>query len=168
VCPHSIVAGKYNINPTPPFVPGFEVAGEIVALGAGVSDWSVGDRVVSMPGWGGYAQYVCAKAATLVAMPAGVDFVKAAACPVAYATSHLALKEKARLKPGETLLIHGASGGVGLTAVELGYAMGATVVRARFGFRTGFGLVSRGAVRVSEQDSGSGQGYASCPFASGP
>ena len=93
---HSIVAGKYNINPTPPFVPGFEVAGEIAAVGGGVSGWAVGARVVSMPGWGGYAQYVCAKASTLVAMPDGVDFVKAAACPVAYTTSHLALKEKVR------------------------------------------------------------------------
>jgi NADPH2:quinone reductase len=88
------VAGKYNVNPTPPFVPGFEVAGEIAAVGSGVTGWTVGARVVSMPGWGGYAQYVCAKASTLVAIPDGVDFVKAAACPVAYTTSHLALKEK--------------------------------------------------------------------------
>ena len=90
------MAGKYNINPTPPFVPGFEVAGSIAAVGGAVSsrEWAVGRRVVSMPGWGGYAQYVCAQASTLVAIPPGVDFVTAAACPVAYTTSHLALKEK--------------------------------------------------------------------------
>jgi len=123
-----IVAGKYNFNPTPPFTPGFEVAGEIASLGEGDTKWRVGQRVVAMPGYGGYAQYVIAKQSALVEIAGNVDYITAAAFPVAYTTSHLALKVKARLQPGETLLVHGASGGVGLTAVELGAAMGATVI----------------------------------------
>eukprot|EP00854_Cymbomonas_tetramitiformis_P017845 gene17845-21250_t len=124
-----IAAGKYNVRPPLPFSPGFEMAGEVVEIGAEVdSKWQVGDRVVGQAGWGGYAEYAVVKAKSLVPVPDSLDYCTAAAFPVAYATSHIALSYKARLQPGETLLVHGASGGVGLTAVELGAAMGATVV----------------------------------------
>ncbi|KAK3262366.1 hypothetical protein CYMTET_28773 [Cymbomonas tetramitiformis] len=124
-----IAAGKYNVRPPLPFSPGFEMAGEVVEIGAEVdSKWQVGDRVVGQAGWGGYAEYAVVKAKSLVPVPDSLDYCTAAAFPVAYATSHIALSYKARLQPGETLLVHGASGGVGLTAVELGAAMGATVI----------------------------------------
>ncbi|HTC14738.1 MAG TPA: NADPH:quinone oxidoreductase family protein [Steroidobacteraceae bacterium] len=123
-----MVQGKYQIKPPPPFSPGAEVAGLVSAVGAGVTAPAVGARVLASIGFGGYADEVIIEAARVVTLPSRMDFVTAAAFPITYATSHHALKDRAQLKPGETLLVLGAAGGVGLTAVELGKIMGARVI----------------------------------------
>ncbi len=123
-----LIAGKYQAKPPFPFGPGSEVAGTVSAVGPEVSDFAIGDRVVGLPGHSGFAEEAIVPAATLAPAPEAVAFQIAAALPIAYATSWLALEDKAKLQPGETLLVHGASGGVGLTAVELGKAMGARVI----------------------------------------
>jgi NADPH:quinone reductase len=123
-----MVQGTYQSRPPLPMTPGAEVAGVIKEVGGGVSGWSVGTRVLAVAGHGGYAEEAVVNAARLYAIPAQMDFVTAAAFPIAYATSHHALKDRAHLKSGETLLVLGAAGGVGLTAVELGVLMGARVI----------------------------------------
>ncbi|GFE65623.1 NADPH:quinone oxidoreductase family protein [Litoreibacter roseus] len=123
-----MIKGTYQERPNLPFAPGMEVAGEIVALGDGVSNLEIGARVAVFGGHGGLAEYGVFPAALCVALPDAMDFVTAAAFQVAYSTSHVALDYRADLKPGETLLVLGAAGGVGLTAVELGKLMGATVI----------------------------------------
>lgn len=123
-----LLAGRYQTKPPLPFGPGLEIAGDIDALGPGVEGIEVGDRVIGMPGHGGFAEYVLVPVATCVPMSAKMDYETAAAFPVAYSTSHVGLDHKAHLAAGEVLLVHGAAGGVGLTAVEIGKAMGATVV----------------------------------------
>lgn len=125
-----LVRGQYQEKPAFPFSPGLEAAGEILTIGEGVTGISPGDRVMTVPGVGAFAEEVAAKATDVFPIPAGMDFVTAAAFPVAYGTSHLALTERAGLKAGETLLVLGAAGGVGLTAVECGKALGATVIAA--------------------------------------
>jgi NADPH2:quinone reductase len=125
-----IIEGKYQFKPPLPFSPGGEVAGIVKELGEGVQGVSVGDRVIAFTGWGGFAEEVQAEARVLVPMPAEMDFVTASAFVMVYGTSHYALKDRARLGRGETLLVLGAAGGVGLAAVELGKTMGARVIAA--------------------------------------
>ncbi|WP_413629775.1 NADPH:quinone oxidoreductase family protein [Novosphingobium sp. JCM 18896] len=125
-----IIFDKYQFKPALPFAPGGELSGTIAALGEGVSGFAVGDTVSALTNWGAFAEYVVAKAASTTPIPAGVDLDVAAAITLAHGTSHHALKQRANLQPGETLLVLGASGGVGLAAVEIGKAMGARVIAA--------------------------------------
>jgi NADPH2:quinone reductase len=120
--------GKYQVRPPRPFSPGGEVAGTVRALGPGVSDLRVGDRVFALLGWGGYATVALAPAATVVRMPDPMSFEHAAAFGIVYQTSYFALVYRAALQPGETLLVHAAAGGVGLAAVQIGAALGARVL----------------------------------------
>ncbi|MQC17524.1 MAG: NADPH:quinone oxidoreductase family protein [Chloroflexi bacterium] len=123
-----IVKGEYQHKPPFPFAPGAEAAGVVTAVGAGVTNVEVGQRVLAMLDHGGYAEQAIARSHEVTPIPDRMDFETAATFPVVYATSHLALGHRARLQAGEVLLVHGASGGVGLTAVEVGKAMGATVI----------------------------------------
>lgn len=125
-----IIFDKYQFKPALPFAPGGELSGTIAALGDGVSGFALGDKVSALTNWGAFAEYVVAKAASTTPIPAGVDLDVAAAITLAHGTSHHALKQRANLQPGETLLVLGASGGVGLAAVEIGKAMGARVIAA--------------------------------------
>lgn len=120
--------GTYQDTPELPFVGGMEVAGVVDALGDDVSGLSIGDRVAVFGGQGGLAEYGCFEASRAVLLPDSMSFEDAAAFQIAYGTSHVALDYRARLQPGETLLVLGAAGGVGLTAVEIGKLMGATVI----------------------------------------
>ena len=128
-----MVQGKYQVKPAFPFTPGFEIAGEVLECGEGVTNCAPGDRVIGFPLHGGYAERALVPARGIVPIPEAMDFVSAAAFPVAYGTSHVALARCARLAAGETLLVMGAAGGVGLTAVEIGKAMGANVIAAAGG-----------------------------------
>lgn len=123
-----LVTGRYQERPKPPFSPGIEICGEVIDIAQGVTGFSIGQRVAAIISFGGMAEEVVVDAKTALPLPADMDPVTAAAFPVAYGTSHLALEHRARLKPGETLLVHGAAGGVGLTAVEIGKLMGAKVI----------------------------------------
>jgi NADPH2:quinone reductase len=125
-----IIQGKYQIKPPMPFSPGGEVAGIIKEVGEGVTHLKVGDKVFSLTGFGGFAEEVEADAKTTLLMPEGLDFVTASSLMYTYGTSYHALKNRAELKAGETLLVLGAAGGVGLAAVELGKIMGAKVIAA--------------------------------------
>lgn len=125
-----MVAGTYQEKPDLPFSPGLEVCGVVVALGPGVSSPAAGSRVACLVGHGGLAEFVVAPAAGCVVPPDTMPDAEVAGFLVAYGTSHLALAWLARLRPGETLLVLGASGGVGLTAVEIGHLMGARVIAA--------------------------------------
>ncbi|MDX1991876.1 MAG: NADPH:quinone oxidoreductase family protein [bacterium] len=125
-----MIAGQYQVRPPFPFSPGMEIAGEVMDVGEGVRHLKSGDRVMGICDWGGLAEEVTTKAAMLLPMPPNMDFPTAAAFPIAYGTSHLALDHRGGLKAGETLLVLGAAGGVGLTAVEIGSIMGATVIAA--------------------------------------
>lgn len=128
-----IIQGKYQFKPAMPFAPGHEVAGDITEVGEGVTGFKVGDRVIAALGHGGYADEVVADQANLLKMPANMSYVDGAAFTMTYGTSYYALKQRGHLKPGETLLVLGASGGVGLTAVELGKLMGAKQIIAAAG-----------------------------------
>jgi NADPH2:quinone reductase len=128
-----LISGQYQDRPPLPFIPGMEVAGIVSELGAGVTHLKVGDRVLSSVGRGAYAQEVVVEADSAHPIPAAMDFVTAAAFPVAYSTSHGAFAWRARLRAGESVLVLGASGGVGLTAVEIAKAMGASVIAAASG-----------------------------------
>lgn len=125
-----LVQGKYQFQPQLPFIPGCEVAGSVEALGEGVTHVKPGDRVLAFCGAGGFAELVLAEAAATAPLAPHVDSASAAAMPLVYATSYHALRDRARLAPGETLLVLGAGGGVGGAAVELGKLMGATVIAA--------------------------------------
>ncbi|GAB3643094.1 NADPH:quinone oxidoreductase family protein [Spirosoma arcticum] len=125
-----IIEGKYQFKPTLPFSPGGEVSGTITEVGEGVNHLKVGDAVFSMSIHGGFAEEVVTSAATTLPIPAGMDFVTAASTMYTYGTSYYALKDRANLQPGETLLVLGAAGGVGLAAVQLGVLMGARVIAA--------------------------------------
>lgn len=120
--------GQYQDTPPAPFTLGMEVAGTIDALGAGVQGLKTGTRVAVFGGQGGLAEYGCYDARVAIEIPAGMSMQEAAAFQIAYGTSHVALGYRANLKAGETLLVLGAAGGVGLTAVEIGKLMGATVI----------------------------------------
>ncbi len=123
-----IVKGKYQVKPPLPFSPGLECAGVVEAIGADVENCKVGQRVMAVLDWGGFAEYALATASDVYPIADNLDFTTAAAIPVAYGTSHHGLVMKAGLKAGETLVVHGAAGGVGLTAVEIGKRVGATVI----------------------------------------
>jgi NADPH:quinone reductase len=123
-----VVEGRYQHKAPLPFSPGMEAAGEVLELGAGVTTLAVGDRVLAPMRHGAYAEEAVLDAAHTVRMPDGMDYVTGAAFPIAYGTSHLALTHRTQLRKGEVLLVLGASGGVGLTAVEVGKALGATVI----------------------------------------
>jgi len=125
-----IIEDKYQFKPERPFSPGGEVAGEIDAVGADVSAFRIGDKVIALVGWGGMAEQVVTKAAKCLPMPPAMPFDEAAAFIFTYGTSYYALKQRAALQPGQSLLVLGAAGGVGLAAVGLGAAMGARVVAA--------------------------------------
>ena len=123
-----LIKGTYQEKPSLPFAPGLEVSGLIHAVGADVTGFQPGQRVVSFCPSGGLSEFVSVAANRCLSIPDDMPFHEAAALPVAYGTSHVALDHRARLKPGERLLVLGASGGVGLTAVEIGKLMGAEVV----------------------------------------
>jgi NADPH2:quinone reductase len=125
-----IIEGKYQFKPEMPFVPGSDVAGIVKKVGEGVTRVKVGDHVLGVLGWGGFAEEVVADEKKLIPIPQKLDFVTVAGFALTYATSYYALKERARLGVGETLLVLGAAGGVGLAAVELGKVMGAKVIAA--------------------------------------
>jgi NADPH2:quinone reductase len=123
-----IIAGKYQYKPAFPFSPGAEFAGVVERIGPGVTAFAAGDRVMGYSGWGAARQRLPIKTERLVKLPDGLDFDRASGLCVTYGTSYHALKDRAELKPGETLVVLGASGGVGLAAVELGKLMGARVI----------------------------------------
>jgi NADPH2:quinone reductase len=123
-----MLRGEYQERPPLPFTPGLEVAGTVAALGPGTDGPAPGTRVAVFAGHGGLAEYGVFPADTLTPIPDAMPFAHAAAFQVAYGTSHVALAHRARLQPGETLLVTGAAGGVGLTAVEIGKRMGARVI----------------------------------------
>ena len=125
-----IVQGKYQTRPPLPFSPGGEVSGVISAVSTGVKGLETGMRVLAFVGHGGYAEEIATDAANVVALPAQMDFVTAAAFPITYATSYHGLKDRGQLGSGETLLVLGAAGGVGLAAVEIGKILGARVIAA--------------------------------------
>jgi NADPH2:quinone reductase len=125
-----IIEGKYQFKPSPPFSPGSEVAGIVKATGDGVTEFRAGDRVVGLAPFGGYAEELVLNAMQLVRMPADLDFERAASALTTYGTTQYALVDRARLEKGETLLVLGAAGGVGLAAVELGKLRGARVIAA--------------------------------------
>jgi len=125
-----IIQGKYQFKPEPPFSPGGEVAGVIKEIGEGVTRLKRGDRVIAASTFGGFAEEMLADADKVIAMPDAMEFVPASAFVLTYGTSYHGLKDRAQLKPGETLLVLGASGGVGLAAIQLGKAMGARVIAA--------------------------------------
>ncbi|MEO8134727.1 MAG: NADPH:quinone oxidoreductase family protein, partial [Betaproteobacteria bacterium] len=123
-----IIQNKYQIKPPLPFSPGAELAGIVKLVGPGVTAWRVGDRVCGVIGYGAFAEEVAVEASKLVPVPEGVPFDIAGALLLAYGTSHHALRDRAALLAGETLVVLGASGGVGLAAVEIGKVLGARVI----------------------------------------
>jgi len=125
-----MVQDLYQFKPALPFTPGGEVSGTVVAVGSAVADWSVGDRVAAGTGTGGFAEQVVVDASKAYRLPDGVDLTAAAGFLTTYGTSYHALKDRADIQPGESLLVLGAAGGVGLAAVELGAVMGAHVIAA--------------------------------------
>lgn len=125
-----MVAGQYQVKPELPFAPGAEAAGEVLAVGEGVRHLGPGDRVIAFVGHGAFATHLRAPASAVFPMPPGLDFDTAAAFTLAYGTSYHALVDRAGLQAGETLLVLGAAGGVGLAAVEIGAALGAKVIAA--------------------------------------
>jgi NADPH2:quinone reductase len=125
-----IIQDLYQFKPARPFAPGGEVAGVVKAVGEGVTHVKIGDRVLGNTGWGGMAEELSLEAGRLIPIPDAMPFDEAAAFIMTYGTSYYALKDRGHIKPGESLLVLGAAGGVGLAAVELGVAMGAKVIAA--------------------------------------
>lgn len=125
-----IIEGKYQFKPAFPFSPGGEVAGVVKAAGNGVKHLKVGDNVFALTGWGGFAEQVVIRASRVFPMPPSMTYEVAASLMYTYGTSYHALKNRANLQTGETLLVLGAAGGVGLAAVNLGKIMGAKVIAA--------------------------------------
>ena len=125
-----IIEDKYQLKPPRPFAPGGELAGEVEALGEGVAGWAVGDRLIAVPGFGGLAEKIVIPAKAGIALPAARSFTDGAALMLTYATAIHGLVDRGHLHAGQTLLVLGAAGGVGLAAVELGKAFGARVIAA--------------------------------------
>ncbi len=125
-----IIQNKYQVKPGLPFIPGSELAGTIRAIGDGVTGFKIGDRVIAFVGQGAFAQQVAVPAQAVMPMPPGMDFDIAAAITLTYGTSHHAVVDRAQLKAGETMLVLGAAGGVGLAAIDIGKALGARVIAA--------------------------------------
>jgi NADPH2:quinone reductase len=125
-----IIQGKYQLKPAFPFAPGSEVAGTVARVGSNAMDFKIGDRVMASVGYGGFAEEVVAAVDQLVPIPEGMDFVHASSFLLTYGTSLHALKDRGALQTGETLLVLGAGGGVGIAAIEIGKALGARVIAA--------------------------------------
>ena len=125
-----MVAGRYQLRPELPFSPGFEIAGTIDGTGPGVVGWTTGTRAIATPPYGGYAELVVVPVASLFALPPSVDAITAAAATVTYGTSYHALTDRGGLESGQTLLVTGASGGVGGAALQIGKLLGAIVIGA--------------------------------------
>jgi len=123
-----MISGQYQTKPDLPFVPGLELAGTVMEVGAGETRLKPGDKVMAAADYGAFAGQAIVRASDAAPVPAGLDLVTAGGYVIAYGTSYGALVWKARLKDGEILLVHGAAGGVGLTAVEIGKALGAKVI----------------------------------------
>ena len=139
-----IIEGKYQLKPEPPFSPGGEFAGRIAAVGDGVVGFKVGDRVMGSTGYGAAREQIAIAAGRLAHVPDGLALDKAAGLSIAYGTTLHALKQRAEMRPGESLVVLGASGGVGLAAVEIGKAMGARVIACassddKLAFTRGYG-----------------------------
>ncbi|MFC3109359.1 NADPH:quinone oxidoreductase family protein [Undibacterium arcticum] len=125
-----IIQNKYQFKPELPFTPGSELAGVVRAVGDGVTQYKAGDKVIAFIGHGAFAQQAVVPVQAVMPMPAGMDFDTAAAITLTYGTSHHAVVDRAQLKAGETMLVLGAAGGVGLAAIEIGKALGAHVIAA--------------------------------------
>jgi NADPH2:quinone reductase len=125
-----IVQNLYQFKPTPPFSPGGETAGEVLAIGEGVTRVKVGDRVIALTIWGGFAEQVLAKQEQVMPMPEGLSFEVAGSLLLTYGTCLHALRDRAQLQPGQTVLVLGAAGGIGIATIELAKAMGARVIAA--------------------------------------
>lgn len=125
-----IIQNKYQFKPELPFIPGNELAGVVRAIGEGVSQVKVGDKVLAFVSQGAFAQQITVPAQSVMPMPPGLDFDTAAAVTLTYGTSHHAIVDRAQLKAGETMLVLGAAGGVGLAAIEIGKALGARIIAA--------------------------------------
>lgn len=123
-----MAGGTYQATPEPPFTMGMELAGEVVEVHPDADGVFPGDRVMARPGQGAFAEEVVTADKNCIVIPPNMSFDEAAAFPIAYGTAHLGLSRRGRLKSGEVLMVHGAAGGVGLTAVQVGKAMGATVI----------------------------------------
>lgn len=123
-----IIRNKYQVKPPLPFSPGSEMAGVVKSLGEGVTGVKPGDRVIAFSAYGAFAEQVAVEAARLIPIPEGMDFVTAASFLLTYGTSHHALCDRANPKPGETLLVLGAAGGVGIAAIEIGKILGLRVI----------------------------------------
>ncbi len=147
-----LVKGSYQEKPPLPFTPGMELAGTVVAVGDEVVDLKIGQRVAAYCGVGGLAEYAALRAEICVPLPDEMSFEDAAAFLITYGTSHLALGAKAELQPGERLLVLGASGGVGLTAVELGHLMGAEVIACARGAEKLAICAQKGADHLIDSD----------------
>ncbi|MGK2742484.1 NADPH:quinone oxidoreductase family protein [Tepidicaulis sp. LMO-SS28] len=150
-----IIQNLYQFKPPLPFSPGGEVSGQVAKVGAGVKNVKVGDRVIGSCGWNGFREELAIEEARVQPIPDEMDYVTASAFLMTYGTSHHALKDRAQIKPGETLVVLGAAGGVGLAAVELGKAMGAKVIA---------GASSEDKVQVAK-DHGADDGFV---YPSGP
>ena len=149
-----MVGGTYQEKPAFPFSPGMEIAGEIIEIGEGVNWFKTGDRVMSFINWGGFAEEAIAGVSDLMIIPDALDFDTAAAFPIAYGTAHMGLIDKARLKKGESLIVHGASGGVGLAAIDIGKAVGANVIAVTSGEDKIAAVVKQGANHVIDYKDG--------------
>jgi NADPH:quinone reductase len=125
-----IIEDKYQLKPPRPFAPGSEIAGEVEAVGEGISGWSEGDRVIAATGFGGLAEKVVIPAARAIPLPAERSFAEGSALLLTYATAIHALVDRGRLEEGQKLLVLGAAGGVGIAAVEIGKTLGARVIAA--------------------------------------
>lgn len=125
-----MIAGQYQLKPEPPFAPGFEAAGEVAAVGAGVTDLEVGQRVVGTPWFGAYSEHVVVDATACEPIPDDLSYEAAAVLPIAFGTALHALRDRGRLRSGETLLVTGATGGTGSTAIKIGKLIGARVIAA--------------------------------------
>ncbi|KAF0118419.1 MAG: NADPH2:quinone reductase [Rhodospirillaceae bacterium] len=128
-----VMAGRYQDKIEPPFVPGFEVAGVVTEIKATAPPCRIGDRVMAMTRSGGFAEECVARISDVFVLPENMDFIQAAGFPITYGTAHYGLATRARLRSGETLVVHGAAGGAGLTAVACGVLMGATVIATASG-----------------------------------
>lgn len=125
-----VIRDLYQVKPPRPFAPGGEIAGEVEALGSGVTSLAIGDRVLALTGFGGFASHVIADTSRVIKIPDAMPYSDAACLVLTYGTSHHALKDRATIQPGESLLILGAAGGVGAAAIQLGKAAGTRVIAA--------------------------------------
>ena len=146
--------GKYQVKPDLPFTPGSHAAGEVIEVADGVTSIKVGDRIYGFAAWGALADEMIVDESACFVLPDGVDNEVGAACGNGYATSFYALRDRGKLQPGETLLVHGAGGGVGLAAVDLGRAMGARVIATARGAAKAAVLRTYGAEAVIDYTQG--------------